>query len=441
MLELSFNSLLTPFRNFNEPHFWGLGNIEIQESALSNKSFNIIAGEFLFSDGTYTAFPGNTIIEARPFEESWLEEEKPLKVFIGLKKLSNVGNNVTVMEKLEFTSAVTTRFVSLAEPEKVSDLYSGDFHADIKSLYHVLKIFYETEIDKLGDYLIIPVAQIERDGDNIRLSTRFVQPCLAISVSKPLFKLIKEIKEQIGARAHDLEQYKSQKGVQTAEFGSRDMVYLLALRTLNRYVPLLQHIIEAEKVSPWMAYGVLRQLIGELTSFSENVNVLGESENGNDGIPGYDHTNIWKCFSSAQDLIIKLLDEITAGPEYVIRLNFDGTYYTTELNPTMFGGHNRYYLVIKTEEDPKSIIESLTSIAKLNAREHLPILIARALPGLQLDHLPVPPQELPRRSNTLYFLINHHCDQWSFIVDNNNIALYWDNAPEDLNIELMIVAR
>jgi type VI secretion system protein ImpJ len=80
-------------------------------------------------------------------------------------------------------------------------------------------------------------------------------------------------------------------------------------------------------------------------------------------------------------------------------------------------------------------------MAKFSSREHLPILIARALPGVGLEHLPVPPQELPRRAHSIYFSVNHHSDQWALVQKGNNIALYWDNAPEDLEVELMVVGR
>ena len=109
------------------------------------------------------------------------------------------------------------------------------------------------------------------------------------------------------------------------------MVYLLALRSLNRYVPLFFHVTEVQQVHPWAVYGMLRQLIGELSSFSERINVMGELEDGTRTLPNYDHRNLWECFSAAQALVILLLDEITAGPEYVIRLVYDGTYYAAPI--------------------------------------------------------------------------------------------------------------
>jgi type VI secretion system protein ImpJ len=441
LFDRSFQSLLMPFHNFIEPHFWGIGEIEIQKTALGIKSFNLLKGIFLFPDGTYVVLPGNAVFEARTFNEAWVEGGKPFPIYIGIKRWNDAGENVTVLDTLENISVITTRFVSLADPEEVKDLHSGGPSGQIKRLHYVLKIIWETEREQFGDYILIPIAQLEKMGEEIRLSERFVPPCLTISGSEPLLKLIKEMRDQLAARSRQLEEYKRQKGIQTAEFGSRDMVYLLALRSLNRYVPILFHFTEVQQVHPWAVYGVLRQLIGELSSFSEKVNVLGESGDGNRMLPNYDHLNLGECFSAAQALVTKLLDEITAGPEYVIRLVYDGTYYAAELKPAIFEGRNRFYLVLKTEADPKFVIQSVAAIAKLSSREHLPILIARALPGIGLEHLPVPPQELPRRANSIYFAVDHHSDQWALVQKGHNIALYWDNAPEDMEVELMVVGK
>ena len=168
---------------------------------------------------------------------------------------------------------------------------------------------------------------------------------------------------------------------------------------------------------------------------------MGELENRERLLPDYDHRNLWGCFSAAQGLVSQLLDEITAGPEYVIRLIYDGTYYAADLKPALFEGRNRFYLVFKTGEDPKFVLQSLATNVKLSARERLPILIARALPGIGLEHLPVPPQELPRRAQSIYFTVDHHSDQWGLVEKGHNLTLYWDNAPEDLEVELMVVGR
>ena len=439
--DVHFQSLLTPFHRFLQPYLWGTGGLEIQKAALGNRSVDLLRGEFLFPDMTYVVFPANALIEARSFDEAWVEGGKPFTVFVGVRKWNGAGENVTVLSNLANVSGVTTRFVTTADSEEALDLHQGGPAAQVKRLYYVLRLFWETESDQLGDYVVIPLAQLGRDGEEITLSERFVPPCLTISSSEPLAKLVKEIRDEIAARGHQLESYKRERGIHTAEFGARDMVYLLALRSLNRYIPVLFHVTESQQVHPWTVYAVLRQLIGELSSFSERINVRGEVEDGTRLLSNYDHRGLWECFSGAQAVITQLLDEITAGPEYVILLAYDGTYYSAELSPTIFEGRNRFYLVFETAGDPQSMLQSLETMAKLGSRESLPILIARALPGLRLEHLPIPPQELPRRAHSIYFRIDHHSDQWAQVERGHNIALYWDSAPEDLKVELMVVGR
>jgi type VI secretion system protein ImpJ len=440
-LDLYYQSLLTPYHQFLQPHLWGVGSMQIQESALGNRSFSLTEGEFLFPDGTHILLPGNAVVEPRSFDEAWLEGEKPLGVFLGLRRLNEVGENVTVASSLENLGDVTTRFATTADSEDTVDLHQGGPEAQLKRLFYVLKIFWESETDQLGDYVLIPLARLQRFGEDITVSEQFVPPSLAIANSTVLFKLVSEIRDQIASRGNQLENYKRERGIHTAEFGARDMVYLLALRSLNRYTSLLFHLTESGRVHPWSVYGVVRQLIGELSSFSEQISVTGETSEGDKLLPSYDHRDLWECFSAARALVTRLLDEITAGPEYVLQLLFDGTYFGTDLGPAMFEGRNRYYLVFETEEEPQSVLQALDTISKISVRETLPILIARALPGIKLQYLQIPPQELPRRARSLYFQIDHHSDQWAQVEKNRNLALYWDSAPEDLKVELMIVGR
>jgi type VI secretion system protein ImpJ len=302
-------------------------------------------------------------------------------------------------------------------------------------------LFWETEIDQLGDYELIPLARLERDQDTIRISEEFVPPCLSIGADQTLFKVIKEIRDQIGARSRQLESYKRDRGLHAAEFGARDMVYMLALRSLNRYAPLLAHMAAAHHGHPWTVYGLLRQLIGELSTFSAEVSYTGENSEGRRMLPEYDHSHLGACFSAARTLVTRLLDQITAGPEYIIALLFDGTYFAAEMPPAIFEGRNRYYLVVETETDPAQLLTAMDGIAKIGSRESLPILIARSLSGVGVQHLTQVPQELPRRAHAFYFQMDHHSDQWSQVQKSKNVALYWDAAPEDLKVELMVAGR
>jgi type VI secretion system protein ImpJ len=430
-----------PLKQYLQPYFWGVGQYELKASALDNRSFHLTQGKFLFPDMTYVEVPGNAVVMPRSFDAAWEKGDQRFGVFLGLRKLNRAGRNVTVVADTSDVVDVHSRWVTASAAEQVADLHRDGPAADVQKLSYVLKIFWASEKERLDDYELIPLAQMERDQDRVRLCDKYVPPCLSIGADENLYKMVKEIRDQIGARGRQLEAYKRDRGLQSAEFGARDMVYLLALRSLNRYAALLEHFTAARHGHPWTVYGLLRQLVSELSTFSADISFTGETSAGEALLAAYDHAKLGACFASALALITRLLDQITAGPEYMLPLMFDGTYFGAELPPAIFDGRNRFFLVLETETDPRNALSALGRIAKLGSRESLPILIARSLSGIGLQHLETPPQELPRRSQALYFKIDHHDDQWAQVQKGKNLALYWDTAPEDLKVELMAVGR
>lgn len=432
---------MEPWYRFVAPHFWGVGSFKIQESSLGNQVFDIQEGEFLFPDNTHVVLGENGVLHARSFESAWEDGGKSFRVYLGLKKWSDNGENVTSITDVNELSQVSNRFVSSTAPEEIVDFHGNGPKAEIRRMQFLVQIFWESEIDNLGDFVLIPIAKLRKNLEDIVVADDFIPPSLAIGSSRILEAIVREVKDQLFSKTRQLESVKRSKGVHTAEFGSRDMVYMLALRSLNRYVPLLTHLTTTTQGGPWSIYGILRQIVGELSSFCADISAGGELADGTSLLPEYDHKELYKCFSGAQSLITRMLNEITAGPEYILPLHFDGTYFTAEMAPGIFDEGNRFYLVMETEQEPASLIEAIRHIAKLSARESLPILIAQSLPGVKLNHLDMPPQELPRKAGAVYFQIDQHAKQWDQVMDGGNIALYWDTAPDDLNIELMVVRR
>ena len=433
-------SLTAQAMEYLAPWLWGVAGMQIQAAALENRSFQLLEGEFVFPDGTLASVPTNALLAPRNFEDAWQDGSQPFGVYLGLRKWNPAGQNVTVVPSLDNLGEVNTRFVTHSEAGQVPDLHQNGPEAQVQQMYLLLKIFWETEIETLGDWELIPIARLERDQDRIQLTPGFVPPCLTIAADQGLLAQVKEVRDQICARSRQLEAYKSERGLHSAEFGSRDMVFLLALRSLNRYASFLEHLVASRKVHPWQVYGLLRQLVGELSTFSGQTSYDGSTPESK-ALPAYDHRNPGPCFHAVQQAVTRLLDEITAGPDYVLAMEFDGTYYATELPPAVFEGRNRFYLMVESEADPAAILDSMATIAKLGSRESLPILIARSLSGIKMTALETVPQSLPRKAGALYFQIDHHDDQWSKVIQGHNLALYWDAAPEDLKIELMIVAR
>ena len=430
-----------PMQEAGLPHFWGVGELELVAAATANRTVEVQSARLIFPDRTYVEFPGNAVIKSRPFDVDWVEGDKPFTVYLGLKTMSGIEKNVSVVPGLLEAGGVTTRYATLANPPDSADLYSEGPGAQVRTLLHVVKVFFESEIDKLQDYTLIPIARLVRDGEAIKLSDNFIPPVYAVAGSNVLVRLIKDIRDELTGRARQLQEYKSPREMQKAEFDASYMVFLLALRSLNRASPYLFHLTETRQVHPWLAYGAMRQLVGELSSFSERFNMLGEAEDGTPGLPPYDHADLGKCFDRVRRMIGYLLNEITVGPEFLAILEYSDGYYVTQLPRTFFGQRNRFYLVIRTEKEMGWVVNSVQRDVRLAATQEMPGLIAHALPGLELIHMATAPQGLPRRSYSYYFRIEQISQQWEVVEREGTVALYWLDAPDDLKAEIVVLRR
>jgi type VI secretion system protein ImpJ len=442
LLDKSVDSRLDAYRRFSSPYFRGLVGMVLQESVLQSENFEPDSLEAVFDDGTHAVYPGNAVLAPRSFSNNWDEQGEGVVVFLGLKRFNRNVNNVDVVDDFKGLDETNERMAVTRNPEKVSDSYSEKgLEAEVRELKYVVRFFFGDEAERYSGYQLMPLALIRRDGDRLSLSERFVPPVMTIASSDVLFKLIRDIRDLLTAKAKQLEEYKQQRGVSKSEFGSRDMAYLLALISLSRYVPALHHYCDAETVPPWEVYGTLRSLVGELASFSLQYDCLGAHKDAGVSVQPYNHEDLWGCFDALRSVLVHLMDELTAGPEYVIQLLFDGEYFSAELPAKLFEGSKRFYLAVHSGKDEQDVGSSFNSEAKLSTRAYLAILIAKALPGISLKHLETPPQELPKRLGTRYYEIDRHGDQWTLVNRSGGVSLFWPNAPADLEVDIMVVER
>jgi type VI secretion system protein ImpJ len=440
--DVYMQSLVEPLNRYLVSSFWGTGKIVIHTEALSNYVFNVMSGEFRFRDMTHAQFPGNAVLESRNFEKAWKDKGKPFNVYLGIRKLSHNSKNVSDPLNYESFSMVPTRYTSDIETENLPDFYEGSEPLAIERLRYVLKLLWEEEKDAVGDYEVLPIARLENQKGNIILSPSFIPPALSIFSSKVLQQSIRSTSELITATANRLEASKKERGVHTAEFGTKDMVFLLTLRTLNRFSPILRHMLgSSHAVHPWTLYGVLCQLIGELSTFSSKINLVRIRKDDPFYLPPYDHESLSHCFKRAIKILVRLMGDIAADPEYIAQFTFDGTNYGLDVPPKMLAGRKKYYLVVETEASREQVVSELEKMAKLSSPDYIGLLIAQSLPGIPLHNEKYPPPELPRRSMGIYFSIDHKNRLWQKVIDEKKLSLSWDTKPNDAKIELMVAGR
>lgn len=437
--DVFFKSLLTPYNYYQTPYFWGCGHIHIQETSLGGRLLEIDSCELIFQDGTWVKCPENAVIRPRSFEDLSFDVEKdsPVTVYLGIKKYNPYGKNVTSLDSADSTESVATRSIAYVEPESVKETHAGGDPAAIRKIDHFVKIFWDHEVDTYRDYLMIPVCCLELKDDAVGLSRSYVPPTYLISGSDIVMSILKNLRENIISRCRVFESFKFSQGF-TSDFDAHFLPHLLVLSALNRSLPVINHIIEVETIHPHAAYCALRQMVGDLSTFTDRINALGQLKDGMPLLPEYDHETLYKCFDDAQTLLGELLRGVSIGGESIFTMAREDARFTVKIPAEEFKDSYMYFLVLKTGEDQERIINEIHNLAKMAPPGQIENMISRALPGVPLKHRLVPPPGMPKRAGSFYFRIDSKNHLWSEIKQWGDICLFWDNAPEDVSIEIVI---
>ena len=432
-------SLLKPHNQYHTPFFWGCSQIHIQDASLSQRLIEIEKCELIFQDGSWVKYPENAMIQSRSFKELSfdVEGDTPVTVYLGIRKWNEFDKNVTSIDSNKSMGSAGTRYISFVEPESVKDLHEGGDPVNIRNMHYNVKIFWDHEIDKFNEYLMIPVCQLELKDERVGLSKSYVAPTYIISGSDILMRILKNLRESIISRCRVFESYKFSQGF-TSDFDAHFLPHLLVLNALNRSLPILNHIIEIENFHPHAVYGVLRQIVGDLSTFTNRINALGQLKDGTSLLPEYNHEQIFNCFNEALILLGELLKGISIGGESIFTMTRENDYFTARLPAEEFKDSYIYFLVLKSSAEPEKIINDLHHIVKIGNSKNIDNMISRALPGVPVKHRLVPPPGMPKHSDSYYFRINSKHHLWDEIKHSGDISLFWDNAPEDTSIEIVI---
>lgn len=425
--------------HLTSPWAWGLGALKIDEGALAARQLVVEEVAMRWRDGTLTEAPGNALIASLHFELADFASGART-VYLGLRRMEAEQANVQTYESLDDARQANARLVVPADPEIVPDRYTAGPEGRITLMTYVLRLFWDNELENLGSYELIPLARLEQDGDVIRLSPHFVPPCLNIAASTALQQMLHELRDDLIGRARQLEIFKQPMHNRAGDEGQ--IGPMLALAMLNRYGPAIDCMLDTPQTHPRAIYDLLRQFAGELSTFSEYCNLLGETRDGQQLIAPYRHKDAGPVFKGLIDVVRRLLNEVTVGPEMLVHFEQDGAspdMFRADMPADFFGPRHRYYLMARSAADPVELADKLGVDAKLGVSDQMEMLITRSLPGIELLPLKTLPLGLPRRSGAVYFRLESLSEAWDAVVRAGSLALFLPDAPNELRLELIVI--
>lgn len=434
-VDLHHSYMLAQQRQLAQPWNVGIIQCEINHETLVDFSLKIDHLRLILPSGYYLEYPGNCLIETRQFRDAWKQREKPFTLWLALRRFDPSHPNVST------NASTSSRWVNHADDGVMKDVYHNGPESAVPRIAYNVRILSEEEKDTAIDCECLPLLQLRYDNDRVIFDPRFSPPAVTLAGSPALKNLLEGLLAELSSRAHKLEEYKRPDQLNNSAKSAGDITQLLAMRSLNRTLPLLEHYCRAPTIHPWQVYGLLVQLVGEISSFNDMCSFTGEWLDGNAPLLPYDHYQLIGCFNSVRKTLLALLNGLALEDNTYITLKSDGQkIYRGELLPGNQPSANLVLLLLRSEKLTSWLASSVVAGEfKIAPQDAINALIQHALPGITATWANPSPRGVPARKDAWYFVLDRHDDAWKRIEQQKNVAFYWADAPDDLQVQLVFM--
>lgn len=444
--DLSLDRQIRQLLQLYAPYYWGVKTVVINEAALQHFHFEVEQCEVVTREGSVLRVcvdaQSNARLEPRSFAQELDSDGRPLPVYLAIRRLRldecNVRHPVGAQVRLH--QGQDRRY--LVDETECRDVYAeGDATAVVRRLLYNARVLFGEREAAAGDDELVQIAEVVRasDGKGGILSPTTIPPCLAVRSSPVLLAIMKEVRDLLTAKGYELACNGRAGGGGAVTLRTLDLRDHLMAQTLNRYTPLFHDMVEQGYLPPAAAYTLLRQLVGELATFSETTSVLGQW-NGEELLPSYQHEQSGLCFNAAVRRIRVLLSELKGSPLGEIVLTHDGECFSAPFLPAPFFTRKQLYCIaIRTDLTLEQIETLLPTRWKVASLQDMPEIRLCSLRGVPLTTMSMLPEELRRRAHYRYLAIDVHASHWQNVEREQSIAAYFPEIPRDTDVRLLAI--
>lgn len=285
-----------------------------------------------------------------------------------------------------------------------------------------------------GDKVALPVARITRSGaGQYVFDAGFIPPCVQIGASEQLMSLLGRLIEILEDKSSRFSRTApGGRDRSWAEFSTQEIANFWLLHTVNSAVPPLRHQYLTKRGHPEELFRELLRLGGALCTFA--------FESHPRDLPRYEHGDLETSFGALDRHIRTHLETIVPTQYVQIPLVKRADYfYEGAVTDQRVLDRARWIFAIRSPISEPDAIARTPHLVKLCSKQFVPELVKRALPGMPLTHLPVPPSSIPARADYQYFGVSRTGPCWDHIVQSRQVGLYVPGDLSDPAVELLAI--
>ena len=410
---------------FFEP--WGLIGCQLDAESLYNGTFNLIHARGIFPDGLPFHMPeSDPLPEARAIGDLFPPNRDTLTVQLAIPPHKPDGLNCVMPEAGDGQLA---RY--FAEERMLHDETTGRDEKPVQLGRKNIQLRFETESTE--NMLTLPIARVTRDGSgHFVFDSTFIPPCIRIDASEQLMMLIRRLIEILEDKSAMFSRAGKGDKRTWAEFSSGDIANFWLLHAVNSSLAPLRHLYLTRRGHPEDLYVELLRLGGALCTFTLDSHPRE--------LPLYNHHRLDECFGQLDDHIRKRLETVVPSKYIEIPMTQRAEFfYEGTVTDQRVLDRSRWIFAVRSTAGEVDIIQKTPQLVKLCSKQFVPQLVKRALPGLPLTHLPVPPSAIPARVDYHYFSVSKSGPCWDHLVQSRQIGLYVPGDLPNPTVELLVV--
>ncbi len=404
---------------------FGLVGVELDAEALRNGTVSLVHARGILPDGLPFNMPESDVLpEPRAIADLFPPTRDAIVVMLAIRPRQPNGYNCSLSE-----DGAPARYQ--AESRVLSDENSGADERPVRLGRKNLRILIDTEPSQ--EFLTLPIARVVRDGSgHYAYDPRFVPPLLEISASKSLMLMVQRLIEILDEKAATISRGSSRGAQIGTEFSTREIANFWLLHAINSALPPFRHQLIAKHGHPEELFVEMSRLAGALCTFALDSHPRT--------LPLYDHLRLSECFEELERHIRLHLETIIPTNCLSIPLKPAGDYYYEgDVTDQRCLGRSRWVFAIHSNMGEADLMVKTPQLIKICTPPFVRRLVAQALPGMTLTHLPIPPPAISTRVETQYFGISRSGPCWDHMVKVRKVGVYIPGEFPQPEVEILVV--
>jgi len=408
-------------------HGYGFSSLDIDRDALRNGIVTLHHARGIFEDGLAIDIPES---DARPaplaFADRFASTADHLGVSLGVPRWLPGAQNCSS----EADPSGDSRYVSAMEQRQ--DENTGLDPKPVRVGRKTLRLVLDEDIS--DELLTLPLCRIQRDRTGrFAFDPAFVPPVVQISASTRLIAMLGKLIEILESKSDVITgAQQSSAGRFQAGMSPREVWQFWFLHAIHSSLTPLRHLLLAKHGHPEELFREMSRLAGALCTFGLDVHPRA--------LPAYDHASPGEAFSALENHIQRHLEILLPTQALVIPLTPGARYfYDGAIRDQRSFGPSRWILSVSSDIGEADLISRTLQFVKVCSSTFVPELVKRALPGLTLTHLQVPPSAVSAKVDYQYFMISRNGPCWEHIQQTKQVGVYVPGEIPWPTMELIVL--